>query len=209
MPKYADAQSIGIYLSMPSGEIQTRPIVEHALRQGKKVFVPFLYEEQVAGNEQLVPVMDMILLHSQQDYDSLQPNKWGIPTLSKASITTRVSCLGSTIGNTCDLDMVLMPGVVFDMERRRLGHGKGYYDFFLRRYQDLRTTRYLTSTVKVHTETTPVIQDSVPGSVQLSSPCAIIPSSTTEDRWPLQPKRGMMPYLGEHADAHEKENTLM
>lgn len=29
------------------------------------------------------------------------------------------------------LDLVLVPGLAFDWQRRRLGHGRGYYDAYL------------------------------------------------------------------------------
>ncbi|MCJ1478577.1 hypothetical protein MMC13_007258 [Lambiella insularis] len=121
---------------MPSGEVTTRGIVEDALRRGKKVFVPYLYKENVDG-ETKVSVMDMVSLKSEDDYHSLRADRWGIPIPDPASMTNRSSSLGNNgeehgIGR---LDMIVMPGVAFDRERRRLGHGKGYYDFFLHRYQ--------------------------------------------------------------------------
>lgn len=146
MPEYQSAKNISVYLSMPSGEVSTRCIVEDALRKGKKVFVPYLHKEYLAGGSKASAVMDMISLHSEVDYNSLQPDKWGIPTLDEASISDRTRVM-DTNGKVADgvvadagvgavLDMIVMPGVAFDCERRRLGHGKGYYDFFLHRYQE-------------------------------------------------------------------------
>ncbi|MCJ1422657.1 hypothetical protein MMC29_000537 [Sticta canariensis] len=85
--------------------------------------------------------MNMVSLQSKEDYESLHPDAWGIPTPSKASISERNSCLnddvvrsdglaGASTSNE-SLDMVVMPGMAFDEELARLGHGKGYYDFFL------------------------------------------------------------------------------
>lgn len=71
----------------------------------------------------------MLSLASLDDYQSLKPDAWGIPSISKESIA------GRRDGIRDGLDLVLMPGVAFDETFGRLGHGKGYYDYFLARYK--------------------------------------------------------------------------
>ncbi|KAJ9635810.1 hypothetical protein H2199_008162 [Coniosporium tulheliwenetii] len=94
MPEYKAAQRISIYLSMPSGEISTAEIVHDALKSGKKVFVPYTHKLQNVQAEQPSSIMDMLQLHSLADYDSLKPDKWGIPTLDAGSVSGRENCLG-------------------------------------------------------------------------------------------------------------------
>jgi len=138
LPEYQTATRISAYLSMPKGELSTDLIVHNALRQGKEVFVPYLYKS--ASPEPGVPssVMDMVSLHSEEDYEALEPDAWGIPTPSHDSIIDRKRCLGDTDGAKNEyrnLQLIIMPGVAFDKDLARLGHGKGFYDVFLQRYE--------------------------------------------------------------------------
>ena len=133
--EYQAANGIGIYLSMPIGELCTDGIVRHALKAGKKVYVPYLYNKRVEGEKKLVPSMDMALLHSESDYDSLSRDKWGIPSLDYYSLNQRTRCLEGSRHCHGHLDLLLVPGVAFDFTMGRLGHGKGYYDRFIPAYQ--------------------------------------------------------------------------
>jgi len=140
MPEYKAAGRISVYLSMPTGEINTSNIVRDALDHGKKVFIPYTYNLDEPIDGQPKSIMDMVELSSMQDFESLQPDKWGIPTPSKDSIASRANCFGSTgitsgrtEGMTDGLDFIVMPGMAFDASFGRLGHGKGFYDFFLSR----------------------------------------------------------------------------
>ncbi|KAI9720187.1 MAG: hypothetical protein M1812_003005 [Candelaria pacifica] len=140
-PEYEAARRLSIYLSMPRGEISTNAIVRDALSQHKKVFVPYTRRVPDATAGQPGSVMDMVSLQSIEDYESLQPDSWGIPTPSKESLEGRENCLEEMGGVRADLsktglDLVVMPGMAFDEDLNRLGHGKGFYDYFLRRYQD-------------------------------------------------------------------------
>ncbi|KAJ4399798.1 hypothetical protein N0V91_009162 [Didymella pomorum] len=140
MPEYKAARRISVYLSMPTGEINTSNIVRDALDQGKKVFIPYTYNSDNPINGQPKSIMDMMELSSMKDFESLEADKWGIPTPSKDSISLRANSFGTmgvTNGKsdqiTDGLDLIVMPGMAFDHSFGRLGHGKGFYDFFLSR----------------------------------------------------------------------------
>lgn len=142
MPEYQAARRISVYLSMPSGEISTTGIVRDALAQGKKVFIPYTFKLTSPDEGQPDSIMDMVELYSINDFESLQPDKWGIPTPDKDSISSRANCFGGTgvtngeppTSSTKEgLDLIVMPGMAFDAQFGRLGHGKGFYDYFLSR----------------------------------------------------------------------------
>ncbi|KAK5998662.1 putative 5-formyltetrahydrofolate cyclo-ligase [Cladobotryum mycophilum] len=138
---YQEASRISIFLSMPAGEIQTDAIVRHALDEGKQVFVPYLHRSPLQTPNTPVRVMDMVHLKSIQDYDGLKRDAWGIPSIDPVTVHERQRIFGGPDVHRSDLatlDLILMPGVAFDVDEtgaiRRLGHGKGFYDFFLNRY---------------------------------------------------------------------------
>lgn len=154
---YRDARAVGVYLSMPAGEIQTDAIVRHALAAGKQVFVPYLHKSgrPPGGGGDGIParLMDMVCLRGLHDYESLKRDRWGIPSVDGATVGERQRSVGelridggegqeegaATAAAHTPLDLILMPGVAFDIDPetgavRRLGHGKGFYDYFLHRY---------------------------------------------------------------------------
>ena len=139
MPEYEAANNIGIFLSMPTGEVKTDGIVRHALQAGKKVYVPYLYKRRAQGGTDLVPSMDMASLHSQEDYSALERDKWGIPSLNRSSLRERILCIEENeVPRNGDLDVILMPGIAFDTSMGRIGHGMGYYDRFIAAYCGVR-----------------------------------------------------------------------
>lgn len=146
LKEYQHAKRISIYLSMPAGEVHTPAIVRDALRSGKRVFVPYFYSVPVQNQAKRTLVMDMLELTSIRDYERLEPDSWGIPTLSEDSIKHRVNCFGGT-GRSTDsngaqggmgLDLIVTPGLAFDRNIGRLGRGKGFYDRFFKRCQQER-----------------------------------------------------------------------
>lgn len=147
LPEYKQANRLSIYLSMPKGEIFTRAIVLDALREGKRVFVPYVHATASLtmqdSTREFMSVMTMVSLQSKEDYESLRPDAWGIPTPDETSIHRREVIGGindidsdkDNIEGSCkkSLDLVVMPGLAFDNKLSRLGHGKGYYDVFLQK----------------------------------------------------------------------------
>ncbi|KAH8146575.1 uncharacterized protein LAJ45_09257 [Morchella importuna] len=140
LPEYQSSRRISIFLSMPMKEVDTSCIVEDALIQEKMVHVPYIHRQSKSSLGMVDPasvssppnLMDMLSLFSQVDYESLEPDSWGIPTIPEHSVPGRSNCLDHE-----GLDLIVMPGVAFDEGFRRLGHGKGYYDYFLARYKQL------------------------------------------------------------------------
>jgi 5-formyltetrahydrofolate cyclo-ligase len=148
LDQYKQARSLSIYLSMPASEAQTNLLVRDALREGKKVFVPFLYapatQDGATGGKQR-KVMDLLRLNSEEEYDGLSKDAWGIPSLNADSVEDRENAMGgkgltlageetSQSESTGGLDMVVVPAVAFDAHMDRLGHGAGFYDAFLTRF---------------------------------------------------------------------------
>ncbi|KAJ5651524.1 5-formyltetrahydrofolate cyclo-ligase [Penicillium longicatenatum] len=126
LPEYQNAKSIAVYLSMPTGELSTSRIVQDAFARGKNVYIPYIHTVEKTS------VMDMLALESMTEYESLLPDKWGIPSLQPVQVPGRHNGLAEN-----GLDLIVMPGMAFDRGFRRLGHGKGYYDHFLTRYSQL------------------------------------------------------------------------
>lgn len=146
LPQYKQASSISVYLSMPTGETRTDLVLRDALGSGKEVFVPYMYTptsaDPTSGRRR--KVMDMLRLNSLLEFDGLEKDSWGIPTLSGENIEQRQNAFGGTglslVGEgTADrgegggLHLIIMPGVAFDAQMRRLGHGAGFYDGFISR----------------------------------------------------------------------------
>ena len=143
---------------MPKGEVVTRAIIKDALRQGKRIFVPYIYESKTQVQSKPRSAMDMVSLHSKSDYEALEPDAWGIPSVAENSLAERSRILKefkdlpSPVPEIVDnsesissskgtesrrLDLIIMPGVAFDRGLGRLGHGKGFYDCFLKLYHEL------------------------------------------------------------------------
>lgn len=103
---YRNAGTIYGYLPY-NQEVRTVPILEQALRDGKRVAVP-----KVFGDE-----MRFIYL---EDLDAVATGYSGIPEpVADTPVAHDPTAL------------VLMPGLAFDRQGHRIGYGGGFYDKFL------------------------------------------------------------------------------
>ena len=107
---YQNAQVIATYLSMPH-EVSTASFIKQAQLDGKRVLVPKTY-----GQGRMIFV----------DYDEshLQKSSFGLlePMSEEAVEKT-------------EIDLIHVPGVVFNSQGFRIGYGGGYYDRYLDDYE--------------------------------------------------------------------------
>ncbi|QLB49270.1 5-formyltetrahydrofolate cyclo-ligase [Streptococcus sanguinis] len=103
---YQEAHVMATYLSMPH-EVSTAAFIKQAQLDGKRVLVPKTY-----GQGRMIFV----------DYDEsrLQKSSFGLmePTSEEAVEKT-------------EIDLIHVPGVVFNSQGFRIGYGGGYYDRYL------------------------------------------------------------------------------
>lgn len=106
LPQYRQAKTLYGYLSY-NQEVRTEPILEQALRDGKRVAVPKIFGEE----------MRFIYL---EDLSKVEKGYRGIPEPVETGAVAREEDA-----------LVLMPGLAFDRAGRRIGYGGGFYDKFL------------------------------------------------------------------------------
>ena len=105
---YRNAKTIYGYLPY-NQEVRTVPMLERALREGKRVAVPKVYGEE----------MRFIYL---ADLSKVAKGYGGIPEpIEDGPVAEDAHAL------------VLMPGLAFDRQGHRIGYGGGFYDKFLAR----------------------------------------------------------------------------
>lgn len=121
------SSAVSVYINMPHKEVVTYPVlIARLFEEGKTIYIPKVYGP---GNSD----MKMLRVQSIEQFQSFETNRWGIPEPSDEDAAEMEDAVVS--GN---VDLVLVPGMAFDNECRRLGHGRGYYDSFISRLQDTR-----------------------------------------------------------------------
>lgn len=113
LPEYKEAESVLCYMAFRN-EVDLKNIMSTSWRDRKKIYLP----RMDAGTGRME-----FYLHTPQD--DLPVNAMGIREPSPDRPTFPELCKeGERV-------LMVMPGVVFDRERRRLGYGGGFYDRYL------------------------------------------------------------------------------
>lgn len=132
LPQYQSATSVGLFLSMPKGEIKTDEPCQKVLNDGKDLYVPRVGLDFEQCDMDLIKVPVPEKSNSDNDSDNEKNeifhkdwprNKWGIP---EAPVDVEYD-----LAQPGNLDLLIVPGLAFDRDGGRLGQGKGYYDRFI------------------------------------------------------------------------------
>ena len=111
LKEYQDSQIVMFYLSYGS-EVFTDTMINEFLSDGKEVAVPVI---QNPGDG----IMTAVKINKLEDcYEKV----YGIrqPEFNESDVVSKE-----------DVDLIFVPGIVFDLNGYRIGYGKGYYDRWL------------------------------------------------------------------------------
>ena len=112
LAEYHSANTVMFYVDVRD-EVRTRQALPAALASGKRIVVPYCVDGE----------LELFLLENMEElelgmYRILEP-KNELRTVAAKRL------------QPADLDLVMVPGVAFDQNGGRTGHGKGYYDKLL------------------------------------------------------------------------------
>ena len=107
LPAFQEAKTLATYLSFDH-EVSTAGLIQAALQLGKRVCVPRTYPQ---GQMEFVEYDPNILEKTR--FGLLEPNEKG------------------KLVDKSEIDLILVPGLVFQSKGYRIGYGGGYYDRYL------------------------------------------------------------------------------
>jgi 5-formyltetrahydrofolate cyclo-ligase len=114
LPAWKNARTVGCYVALPD-EAQTLNILQAGLKTGKILAAPVVTRKSEP--------LQFYQLASPQD---LQPGPMGILQPPRDHLLLPEN-----------LDLLIVPGVGFDLLGQRLGYGGGYYDRYLSYFQQM------------------------------------------------------------------------
>ncbi len=106
--EYVESDKILTYISV-GFEVDTRKLIEHALKCGKEVYAPAVTKEKMVMKFYRLTNLDDLVLTKFGVYEPKPEGEW---------VNDK---------NT----LCIVPAIVFDKSKYRIGYGGGYYDYFL------------------------------------------------------------------------------
>jgi 5-formyltetrahydrofolate cyclo-ligase len=111
LPEFQAASAVMFFASFRS-EVDTLPMIRHALALGKRTILP-----KVKGKD--------LALFEIHDFDNdVARGSWDIPEPHEILPVT-----------VHEVDFMIVPGLAFDLHGNRLGYGAGFYDRILHLYK--------------------------------------------------------------------------
>ena len=113
MEAVRNAATIFSYMDFRS-EVQTMEFINQCLGMGKIITVPLTLKQEHR----------LLAVQITDPLNDITPGYCGIPEPTKELVR-------SSVHDSAEIDVVMVPGSVFDQSGGRLGYGGGYYDRFL------------------------------------------------------------------------------
>ena len=115
---FKNAGTILTYMPLPS-EVDVSEVTDTAVKMQKNVFIPKVYADEN------LPVMKF---HRFSKESKTTSGRFGILEPDEKSQTFSLAEVSDDKNKNI---LILVPGLAFTKEGKRLGRGKGYYDYFL------------------------------------------------------------------------------
>lgn len=113
LTEYKNCSQLILYASF-NQEVKTHPLINQALRDGKRVALP-----KVMGSE-----IEFFYIHS---FGETAVSSMGIP---EPEVNERLELYSD------ETNVILVPGLAFDREGNRIGYGKSYYDAYFAAHRE-------------------------------------------------------------------------
>jgi 5-formyltetrahydrofolate cyclo-ligase len=114
---FEESKVLGVYIPRGS-EVRTQMIIDEGFKSMKTVSIPRIIDASMMRFYEM----------NEDRIRNLVNGKFGIPEPT-----------GTENDVSGAMDLLIVPGIAFDLQGYRLGHGMGYYDNFLRNKGKLRS----------------------------------------------------------------------
>ncbi|CCE73251.1 Piso0_000281 [Millerozyma farinosa CBS 7064] len=130
LPEFQSAKTVALFMNMSHSEIRTIDMIRNAFQMKKTVYLPKCNFGPKVGRKKnylsmhKVSNMNQVLhLKPQGKYGILEPEG------------------GDDVIDEGNLDLVVVPGIAFTKDKKRLGHGAGFYDEFINMYNEIHKNK--------------------------------------------------------------------